>query len=79
MGSAYVALQSPPLLAQNIIEISGLSCDTAKALHLKMDDEQLTSGNIQATANCTAGSSNPASQRAKRSINRALAIVYNAA
>jgi hypothetical protein len=79
MASAHITLQSPPLLAQNVIEISGLSCDTAKALDLKMDDGQLTSGNIQATANCTAGSSNPASQRAKRSINRALAIVYNAA
>jgi len=79
MASAHITLQSSPLLAQNVIEISGLSCDTAKALDLKMDDGQFTSGNIQATANCTAGSSNPASQRAKRSINRALAIVYNAA
>jgi prepilin-type N-terminal cleavage/methylation domain-containing protein len=54
-NSAHVNISTAPLLPQNVIEITGLTCDSAMALDQKMDDGILTSGNIQASATCSSG------------------------
>lgn len=52
-SAVNVAATNPfPLTVQNVIEITGLPCDAAKSIDQKIDDGDLTTGNVRASPSC---------------------------